>query len=81
MLQRLETLKISSDFWFLTRVIRKRGRDTSVTVPSGEGRFAVIGLTLMTSLPNSSRATLMSSDEVLLGKCLITDFTGLSLLV
>jgi hypothetical protein len=44
-----QILKIFSDFWFLTRVIRKRGRDTRVTSPSGEGRFAVICLTLMIS--------------------------------
>jgi hypothetical protein len=46
-------LKMSSDFWFLTKVIRKRGRDTRVSPPSGEGRFAIICFTLMSLYPNS----------------------------
>jgi hypothetical protein len=36
MLQRLKILKMSSDFWFLTRVISKRGRYTRVTPPLPE---------------------------------------------
>jgi hypothetical protein len=49
MLQRPEILKISRDIWLITRVIRKREWDTRVTPLSGERRFAVIYLMLMTS--------------------------------
>lgn len=40
------SLKMSSDFWLLASVIRKRGREILVTSPSGEGRLAVIALKL-----------------------------------
>jgi hypothetical protein len=49
MLQRFVILIISWDFWFFTRVTRKRERDARVSSHAGEGRFAVICFRLITS--------------------------------
>jgi hypothetical protein len=77
MWQRLDSLKISWDFWVLGRVTRNRGKVTGFE-SSVDRRAEDICLTLTTSKPRSTSPSDISFAGVLLGSWRNTAFTGFS---
>jgi hypothetical protein len=77
MWQRVDSLKISWDFWVLGMVTRNKtkimGFESSV-----DRRAEDISLTLMTSKPRSTSPSDISFAEVLPGRWRNTEFTGFS---
>jgi hypothetical protein len=66
------SLRISGEVWLLTRVERKKERETLITAPSRKGHFDVICLKLATSWPKSRWATILSSAGERPSRCLLT---------
>jgi hypothetical protein len=74
MWQSLDSLKISCDFAILGSVIRNKGRGFVVVPSVGDRRVVVICLTLLTSKPQFTKPSEMSSAGVLGGRCRMTAF-------
>lgn len=64
-------------FWQRTRVTRNRDRNIVTSGPSGERRFTVICVTLI-SKPNYSTARLMNCEGVFFERHVVPAFTILS---